>query len=152
VRLRVDRIALVGTTREVHFNAGLNVVEGPISTGKSALMRLLRVLLGGDYGRDWPEVNDAVTDLAGQITVGTNTYALRRRLVTTPTAEVQIAGGTGEVLALPAMRPTPTQAISYGDWMLNKLRLPEIRVPSAPTRPAESEPIRVSINDYLRYC
>jgi rubrerythrin len=50
------------------------------------------------------------------------------------------------------MRPTPTQAISYGDWMLDKLHLPQIRVPSAPTRPAESESVRVSINDYLRYC
>ena len=152
MRLRVDRIALVGTSREVHFDRGLNVIEGPISTGKSALMRLLRVLLGNDYERDWPEVNDAVTDLTGQITIGEDAYAVRRRLVTTPTADVQIAGGDAEALTLPAMRPTPTQAISYGDWMLDKLHLPQIRVPSAPTRPAESEPVRVSINDYLRYC
>jgi hypothetical protein len=152
MRLRVDRIALVGTSREVGFAPGLNVIEGPISTGKSALMRLLRVLLGNDFERDWPEVNDAVTDLAGQIVIGDETYAVRRRLITTPTADVQIAGSGSEVLTLPAMRSTPTQAISYGDWMLDKLELPQIRVPSAPTRPAESESVRVSINDYLRYC
>src|SRR5271165_1379227 len=87
MRLRVDRIALVGTSREVGFAPGLNVIEGPISTGKSALMRLLRVLLGNDFERDWPEVNDAVTDLAGQIVIGDETYAVRRRLITTPTAD-----------------------------------------------------------------
>jgi hypothetical protein len=152
MKLQVDRIALVGTSREASFERGLNVVEGPISTGKSALMRLLRVLLGNDYERDWPEVNDAVTDIAGQITIGDLEYSIRRRLVTTQTAGVEIAGGNSQALSLPAMRPTPTQAISYGDWMLDKLQLPVIRVPSAPTRPAESEAIRVSINDYLRYC
>jgi ribosomal protein S27AE len=151
MRLQVNRVSLIGTSREVEFEPGLNVIVGPISTGKSSLMRLLRVLLGGDYELELPEVRAAVTELAGQVVIGDQSYAIRRRLVTTPTADVQIAA-EDEALSLPAMRPTSSQPVSYGDWMLEKLGLPQLRIPSAPTRPAESEPVRVSINDYLRYC
>jgi len=70
MRLRVERLALVGTSREPRFQEGLNVVLGPITTGKSTLMKLLRVLLGSGLPALPPEVRDNVTALAGEVLVG----------------------------------------------------------------------------------
>lgn len=152
LRLRIDRLALIGTSREIEFGPGLNVVLGPISTGKSSLMQLMRVFLGGSYTpKRMPEVKATVSDLAGHLTLGDDAFSIRRPLVTTPTASVEIAGGNDEALSLPTMAGGSTQ-MSYGDWLVNKLGLPVLRVPSAPTRPDESEPVKVSISDYLRYC
>lgn len=152
MRLRIDKLALVGTSREVELEPGLNVVLGPISTGKSSLIQLMRVFLGGSYTPSkMPEVKATVSDLAGRLTLGDQEFSIRRPLVTTPTASVEIAGGDDEVLSLPAMAGGSAQ-ISYGDWLIGKLELPVLRVPSAPTRPDESEAVKVSISDYLRYC
>lgn len=152
MRLRIDQLTLVGTSRTVEFEPGLNVVLGPISTGKSSLMQLLRVLIGGGYDpKKMPEVKATVSDLAGRITLGDEVYSVRRPFVTTATASVEIAG-SDEALSLPATSPTAQQSLSYGDWLVNKLDLPVLRIPSAPTRPDQSEPVKVSINDYLRYC
>jgi len=152
LRLRIEQLALVGTSREVKLEPGLNVILGPISTGKTSLMGLMRVFLGGSYTpKKMPEVKATVSDLAGRLILGDQEFSIRRPLVTTPTASVEIAGGDDEVLSLPAMAGGSEQ-MSYGDWLINKLTLPVLRVPSAPTRPDESEPVKVSISDYLRYC
>lgn len=151
MRLRLNSVALVGTSRAVEFTPGLNVVEGSISTGKTSLMRLLAVVLGAAYDGITPEVDQAVTDLAADMLIGDRNFSLVRRLVTTDSAPVQIAGD-GLALRLPAMRPSPTTRQSYGLWLLETLGLPTLRVPHAPTRPQESTFIPVSINDYMRYC
>lgn len=152
MRLRINQLVLVGTSREVELEPGLNVFLGPISTGKTSLMQLMRVFLGGSYvPKKMPEVKATVSDLAGRLTLGDQEFSIRRPLVTTPTASVEIAGGDDEALSLPAMAGGSGQ-LSYGDWLINKLALPMLRVPSAPTRPDESEPVKVSISDYLRYC
>jgi len=114
-------------------------------------MRLLRIALGGDVDGVYPEVKATVNGLAVKLQVGEEQYAVRRRLVATATAPVEIAGDD-EALSLPAMRSAPTEPLAYGDWLLEKLGLPRLEVPTAPTRPTESATTRVSINDYLRYC
>jgi hypothetical protein len=151
VILRINSIALAGTSREASFEPGLNVILGPISTGKTALMRLLEVLLGGNYGGINPEVDRSVSELAGEITIGEGTYSVIRPLVQTDTARVQVAGD-GVAERLPAMRPDVRAPLTYGVWLLERLDLPILRVPQAPTRPTESPFIPVSINDYIRYC
>ncbi len=151
MRLRLNSLALVGTSRSIEFTPGLNVIEGPISTGKTSLMRLLSTVLGAGYEGITPEVDQAVTDLAAKLVIGARDYVVIRRLVTTDTAPVQIAGD-GVTLRLPAMRADPTTHQSYGRWLLETLGLPSLRVPQAPTRPQESAFIPVSINDYMRYC
>lgn len=149
--LRINSIALVGTSREARFEPGLNVILGPISTGKTSLMRLVEVLLGGDYRGINSEVDRSVSELAGDLTIGEGTYSVIRRLVQSDTARVQVAGD-GVAERLPAMRPDAGAPLTYGVWLLERLALPVLRVPQAPTRPAESAFIPVSINDYLRYC
>jgi hypothetical protein len=151
VRLQLRSIALAGTTRSVEFTPGLNIVEGPISTGKTSLMRLLSIVLGAGYDGITPEVDQSVTDVAADFLIGEREFAVVRRLVKSDTAPVQVAGD-GVALRLPAMRPDPETHLSYGLWLLDALGLPSLRVPQAPTRPQESAFIPVSINDYIRYC
>ncbi len=152
MKLRIDRLALEGPSRTpLYLSPGLNVIVGPVSTGKTSLMRLLRIALGGEVEGIYPEVKATVSGLAFQLVVGETEYSVRRRLVTTPTAAVEIAS-YDEALSLPAMHVAPSEPLAYGDWLLTKLELPRLEVPTAPTRPAESATTRVSINDYLRYC
>ncbi len=149
--LRVDSLALVGTSRAIRFQTGLNVILGPISTGKTSLMKLFEVLLGGSYRGISPEVDRSVSELAGELTIDHRAYSVIRPLVQSDTARVQIAGDQ-VAERLPAMRLDAGARVTYGVWLLEQLNLPVLRVPQAPTRPAESAFIPVSINDYLRYC
>jgi hypothetical protein len=151
VRLRINSISLVGTSRSIQFTKGLNVIEGPISTGKTSMMRLLAVVLGAPHDGITPEVDRAVSELAADLRIGERDFAVVRRLVKTDTAPVQIAG-EGIAMRLPAMRPDATSALSYGMWLLDSLGLPTLRVPQAPTRPEDSPFVPVSISDYMRYC
>ena len=45
-----------------------------------------------------------------------------------------------------------SEEMSYGDWLIGKLGLPSLRVPTAPTKIDESDLVKVSISDFLRYC
>ena len=114
-------------------------------------MRLLAVVFGAGYGGITPEVDQAVSELAADMLIGEREFAVVRRLVTTDTAPVQVAGD-GVAERLPATRPDGTSALTYGMWLLDALGLPTLRVPQAPTRPQDSAFIPVSINDYIRYC
>lgn len=151
MRLRLDRLQLIGTSREVSFEPGLNLIVGTISTGKTSLMKLISVLFGGKYSGITPEVDGAVTRLAADVAIGDTMFSIHRPLVQTATAKVDIAG-KGEALRLPARKLDEGYPITYGTWLLEQLGLPELRIPTAPTRPAESATTPVSIADYMQYC
>ncbi|HEV2754744.1 MAG TPA: AAA family ATPase [Actinomycetota bacterium] len=151
MRLRLEHLQLVGTSREIDFEPGLNLIVGTISTGKTSLMRLLSVLLGSKYSGITPEVDRTVTRVAAEVVIGETTYSIHRPLVQTDTAKVDVAGG-GEALRLPARQPDEGYPVTYGTWLLERLGLPDLRIPTAPTRPAESATTPVSIADYMQYC
>jgi AAA domain len=44
--LQLDRLELYGGNRTLEFHPGVNVVYGPIATGKSTIVKLIRALLG----------------------------------------------------------------------------------------------------------
>jgi hypothetical protein len=149
MRVRINSLRLTGTDRSVSFRPGLNIITGPITTGKTTLVRLCRVLLGSHIVHLPREVVENSSSVAGEIRLGEHDYSIVRTLSSSPSAPVEIAGD-GVALRLPAHRPDSSQ-LSFGRWLLDRLNLPRIDVPSAPTRP-ESEPTPVSINDYLLYC
>jgi rubrerythrin len=151
MRLRIERLVLQPTTREVTFRPGLNIVAGPITTGKTTLLRLCRILLASPVEALPPEVREHVAALSGGILIGASRYDVVRELVSTDTAKVEIAN-EDVALRLPALRRDATAPTTYGRWLLSELALPELEVPSAPTRPAESTMTPVSINDYMLYC
>jgi hypothetical protein len=150
MRLRVEELSLAGSNRQLNFQPGLNLISGPIATGKTTSVRLIRMLLGDRIGGLPREVKDHVGAIEGRIVIGEDRYSVVRALVGTPTARVEIAG-PGVALRLPAHQPDAEAPYTYGDWLLDRLGLPRLDVPSAPTRP-DSPPTPVSINDFMSYC
>ena len=152
MRVRIEHLSLIGTGRRVTFKPGLNVVTGPMTTGKTTLLRLCRVLLGNapEPARFPREVRDHVRAVAGDLLLGDANYAVVRPFVSTPTAKVEVAG-PGRAWRLPAVQPDATAHMTYIAWLLDTLGLPELRVRTAPTQP-ESDTSPVTINDYMMYC
>lgn len=150
MRVRIQSIHLVGTDRVVRFQPGLNIITGPIASGKTTLMRLCHGLFGTGLENFPPEVKRNVVAIGGQLLLGDHEFTVVRPFVTTKTAKVDVSG-LDSTLRLPALVLDETAAYTYGQWLLRTLGLPDLRVPSAPTRP-ESDPTPLSINDFFLYC
>ena len=147
MRMQVNEIRLEGADRSISFSPGLNIITGPIASGKTTLVRYLRFLLGGSLGHPPIEARSNVVAVSGSVDLADRSFLIMRPAVTTKTARVEIAGGD-ETWRLPATASPDGK--TYMNWLLAQLDLPRIAVPSAPTRP-ESDPTPVSINDYLLY-
>lgn len=150
MRLQINALTLVGADRRFTPTPGLNVITGSVATGKTTLLRCMRGLLGQGLDKFPREAREAITSLAGQIVIGDNHYDVVRPFVTTDTAKVDIAG-IDEVWRLPASRATSEEPLTYGTWLLEKLNLPRLMVPTTPTQ-LDSASSLLSINDYMMYC
>jgi hypothetical protein len=150
VRLRINTLALLGAERRYTLTPGLNIVSGSVATGKTTLLRCMRGLLGDRLDQFPREARETITSLAGEIVIGDDVYDIVRPFVTTDTARVDIAGAE-EVRRLPAFRAIGEESTTYGNWLLEKLHLPRLNVPTAPTQP-DSASSPLSINDYMMYC
>lgn len=148
-QLQVDSIDLVGGDRHVELVPGLNVVLGPIATGKSTFVKLLRALFTSIPDDLAPEVTANVTAVRSACTISSRRWNILRRLVSTDTSLVEIVGEDETILA-PARKSTPTHPSTYSDWLMKTLDLPMITVPAAPTRP-ESDPTPVTFSDFFNY-
>ncbi|GGV54955.1 hypothetical protein [Streptomyces spectabilis] len=150
MRLRIEEITLVGTSRTIHFEPGMNAIIGSMSGGKTATVSCLRALLGADVSVV-PELRGRT--IAGTVLVGDRRYRIVRTLVTTSKAMVEIAevGGRREVWRLPASQLQAGYDETFRDWWRNVLRLPRLSVPRAPNDD-RSPLVPVTISDYLMYC
>lgn len=149
MRIRINKIDLLGTGREFSLSPGLNVICGSITTGKTTLIKCFRGLLGATLKNFSREAQRNITNLAGEVLIGENPYEIIRPFVTTSDAPVSIAG-ENEAKRLPALRGRADEE-TYGNWLLEKLDLPTLRVPTAPTQD-DSDTSPLSINDYMMYC
>ena len=147
MRVQVNEITLVGADRTVSFEPGLNIVTGPIASGKTTLMRYLRFLLGGPLGQPPVEARANVTAVSASVELGDESFSIVRPAVSTASARVEVAG-RDQAWRLPATSAADGQ--TYVNWLLRQLDLPRIDVPSAPTKP-DSDTTPVSINDYFLY-
>ncbi len=43
MKVQINSVSLIGTERKVEFEPGLNIITGPITTGKTILLNLCRV-------------------------------------------------------------------------------------------------------------
>ncbi|MEV6107112.1 hypothetical protein AB0M28_20700 [Streptomyces sp. NPDC051940] len=150
MRLRIEALTLVNTSRTVRFQPGMNAIVGSMSGGKTATISCLRALLGAEVSVV-PELRGR--SISGTVLIGERRFRIVRQLVSTSTAKVDIAeiGGEHEVWRLPASQLQAGYDQTFRDWWLSMLGLPRIRVPRAPTD--ETSPlIPVTISDYLMYC
>lgn len=148
MKVEFKRLTLVGTGRTIGFKPGLNVIYGPISTGKSSVLRLCRIALGQGI-ESLPEEIRLVPSVGAEVVLSGHTFEIIRALSAARAPPVEIAGD-GVSQRLPAVPDSSGRPI-YGHWLLEQLGLPRLEVPSAPTRP-DSDPTPVSINDYFAYC
>ncbi|MFI0220082.1 hypothetical protein [Streptomyces lydicus] len=150
MRLRIEEITLVGTSRTIRFEPGMNAIVGSMSGGKTATVSCLRALLGADVSVV-PELRGRT--IAGTVLVGDRRFRIVRPLVTTPNAMVQIAEveGRREVWRLPASQLQAGYDATFRDWWRDVLKLPRLRVPRAPNDD-RSPLVPVTISDYLMYC
>ena len=147
MRAEVHAIALDGGGREINLTPGLNIITGPIASGKTTLIKYVRFLLGSSFPQVPKEARSSVTAVLGSVDLNGQSFSIVRPAVTTATARVEIAG-QGQTWRLPASQSPGGN--TYVNWLLEQLDLPRIKVPSAPTRP-DSDRTPVSINDYLMY-
>src|SRR5579884_1507379 len=78
-QLQVDSIDLVGGDRQVELLPGLNVVLGPIATGKSTFVKLLRALFTSIPDDLAPEVTANVTALRAACTISSHRWTTSPR-------------------------------------------------------------------------
>jgi len=150
MRVRINSISLLGAERRYDFQPGLNIITGPITTGKTTLLHCLIGLLRSKIGTFPREAREVISNLGGQILVDDSIYEIVRPFVTTATAKVDIAGDH-EAWRLPSSRSELPGESTYGQWLMEKMNLQRIDVPTAPTQP-ESDTSPISINDYMMYC
>ena len=147
MRMQVNEITLEGADRAVSLAPGLNIITGPIASGKTTFVRYLRFLLGSPLGRLPREARTNVTAVSGSVDLSDKSFSIIRPAVTTANARVEIVSQE-QTWRLPAS--SSPDGNTYVNWLLEQLDLPRIDVPSAPTQP-DSDTAPVSINDYLLY-
>lgn len=149
-RLRLKRLDLVGGRRTVEFAPGLNCITGPISSGKSTLIRLISVALSATPSALPPETA-VIRGLDIAYDLQSSPWRAYRPLVSTADARVEIALQTaddeGEALGLAA---TGFQG-SYGSFLLEHLGLPVVAIPEG-TSSGKPRLNTVSMSDWLSYC
>lgn len=150
MRAKITSINLVGAERNFTFENGLNIITGPIATGKTTLLRCIRGVFGSGLQNFPRESRETISSIACEVDFGSNSYNIVRPFITTKTAKVDIAG-INETRRLPALQATSSLEITYTRWLLEKLNLPVLEVPKAPTR-SDSDFSPVSINDFMMYC
>jgi hypothetical protein len=155
-RLQLRTLELVGGGRKIPFPHTVNVVRGPITTGKTTFVRLVRALLGSVPDNLPREATSYVKALRGDVELETGRWRIDRPLVTTDTANVELGKVTEdtvslEALRLPAVRSRAPEGPTYARWLLDQLGLPFVEVPRARTQ-VTSPMVPVTINDWLNYC
>ncbi len=153
-RLFVRRIVVTGPGRnyEVGFEDGVNVIAGPISTGKSSILQLIDYACGAKAAPDYPEITKC-SDVYVQFEVGSETLTVRRSLknanakatLYTSAIEQVFAGGVAGTDVSP--RHDPNHA-SISSEILRRLDLGNIEVKAAPTQTA-SDVKAFTIRDLL---
>ena len=133
MRAKISSISLIGAERKYRFDNGLNIITGPIATGKTTLLRCIRGVFGSGLQNFPREAKEMISSIASEVEFGTSAFNLVRPFTTTKTAKIDIAG-QNETLRLPALQATSSLDITYTRWLLEKLNLPLLEVPTAPTR------------------
>ncbi|MFD8220973.1 hypothetical protein ACFV2U_46780 [Streptomyces sp. NPDC059697] len=118
MRLRIEELTLVNTSRTVRFEPGMNAIVGSMSGGKTATISCLRALLGAEVNVV-PELRGR--SISGTVLIGERRFRIIRQLVSTSTAKVDIAeiGGEQEVWRLPASQLQAGYDQTFRDWWLS---------------------------------
>jgi len=145
---RIERIVLVtDTSRHAYaFDPGANLVVGPVGSGKSSLLELIRYALGGG-GILSRAVQQAVRRLILTIQIGERRFTFARNI---REATVDWLDTDGKLLErLSVESPTPYRQMSA--FLLEALGLPAMRILRSRSRPT-ADTTALSFYDFYPYC
>lgn len=156
IRLSVCRVTLVapGAVYNVRFHDGVNVIAGPISTGKSSVLALIDYALGSSSRPTYPEISKC-SDVLVEFIVGGERLTVQRSLHSVNRKARIYFGSVEEVFAesvdgeeisavhLPSEKSTSRE-------LLRRLGLDNIKVKIAPTQPA-SDLATFSLRDLMHF-
>ncbi|MDD7938679.1 AAA family ATPase [Actinomycetospora lutea] len=153
-RFRIDRIRVDtdGGPVEYSFDGPLTVLSGPVGTGKSTLLELVKYALGGN-ARTTPVVDAHVMSVSLDVTLGRSSLTLQRPVASSSfndrhgfvtVTDRTSRGRVGEYSAEPA------QENSISAFLLEALQLPTDARASAQSRSTKTPP-RITFNDIYPY-
>lgn len=153
-RLAFERLLLTGPGRnyEVRFRSGVNLISGPIWTGKSSILQLLDYGCGAKTPPGYPEISKCA-DVYVECTAGGERITIRRSLRGT-TAKATIYRATiddvltNSVAGAEVSARHVRNASSVSSEVLRRLGLADIHVKLAPTQES-SDAHAYSLRDLL---
>ena len=153
-RLFFARLVLTGPGRnyEVRFHDGVNLICGPIWTGKSSILQLLDYACGARNAPTYPEISKC-SDLYVECVAGGETLTIRRSLKSATARAMLYEGGIDQVfdqvvVGAELSARHSREAMSVSTEVMQRLGLAGIDVKTAPTQQA-SDLSAFSIRDLL---
>lgn len=155
-RLFVKEISLISPARNysVKLRAGVNVVMGPIFTGKSSIMELIDYACGAKRPLGYPEIKKC-SDVLVHMEIGGENLTIRRSLANSSAKALIYFGTMADVLSGAKIESKEVGSKheknkeSISSEILARLGLGNIEVKSAPTQEA-SDTNAFSLRDLLR--
>ncbi|MCJ0905248.1 ATP-binding protein [Rhodococcus sp. ARC_M6] len=145
-------LSLTVTTAEAErtyrFDKPATVITGPIGTGKSSLLMLLKHTVGGNAMLT-PAVRENVLSVQAEIEVGTERFVVKRAIEGDPANHVDLLDP--DTLTLRSSFPTRATPgeTTISDYLLDTLGFPREQV--AARRDGVSRPQNLTFNDLYAY-
>ena len=153
-RLSFIRLVLTGPGRnyEVRFHDGVNLISGPIWTGKSSVLKLIDYACGAKRAPSYPEIAKC-SDLYVECAAGGETITVRRSLRSATARATIYEGSIDQVFAEAAKGVDVSarhvrDAASVSSELMQRLGLGNIDVKAAPSQEA-SDVSAFSLRDLL---
>ena len=145
----IRNVTLVAANRSYSYDLhpGVNLIVGPVGTGKTSLLELIRYGLGGNAQLS-PAVLQVGRQLALTVDVGDEKYLLLRG-VANQRRRIAVHSPDGRpITTVTAGAPGDSESIS--SLLMRTLGIPEVRVPTSRRKPA-GKFTTVSFNDVFAY-
>lgn len=146
---RINSITLNTATSDATylFTEPVTVISGPVGTGKSSLLMLLKYALGGN-GVLTPAVKQNVLNVVIEAQLGGQKIALRRAIAgDSSTVELLESGSLLFERRIPISAPRDEMSLS--DFMLDLLSFPREEIASR--REGAAQSVRLTFYDLYRY-
>lgn len=150
VNMRLSSITLETDAQPYHFdlNSSCTVLEGPVGTGKSSLLELIKYGLGGNAVLT-PVIRAEVRRVQLTLRLGTNDITLERKVGAGAEVVQVLDPHDGSYVTSYSLRPRLNQE-TLSDELLSLAALPSVRIPRSRTR-SSSVSVPLSFSDIFSY-
>jgi len=82
VRVKLDSLTLIGARKNysIQFRDGFNLISGPTSTGKTAILEMIDYALGAKSHKSYIEIGSSCSHVELVLYIGSEKYRIRRQL------------------------------------------------------------------------